>query len=169
MRTAPYPLKQAQYARIYQASERTVRTWMKKGAPLDDPAEMLASFIFNQRSTPVGAQKLAKRKQVQARYQQELDPAAGAAAIRNALGEWISELDAALGFARDFARKHEPANWRQMVERCHVISGEIERLYELAGISGDDEVPDQPARADLAKPVIWNWIKDREATNQPRA
>ena len=85
--------------------------------------------------------------------------------VRATLGERIADLDGVLGLARDFARKYEPANWRQFVERCQVISGEIERLYALAGINEDDEAPDEPMRADLAKPVIWNWSEDREATS----
>ena len=163
MRTS-YPLKQSQYARIYQASERTVRNWMKRGAPLDDPKQMVETFLQAPR-TVAPAQKHAEREEVQARYRQELDPASKAAAVRAALGERIADLDGTLGLARDFARKHEPANWRQFVERCQVISGEIERLYALAGINEDDEAL-EPVRADLAKPVIWNWLEDREATNQ---
>ena len=163
MRTS-YPLKQSQYAKIYQASERTVRNWMKKGAPLDDPKEMVETFLQAQR-TVAPAQKHAESEEVQARYRQELDPASEVAAVRAALGERIADLDGVLGLARDFARKHELANWRQFIERCQAISGEIERLYALAGINADDEVPEQ-TRADLAKPVVWNWLADREATSQ---
>ena len=163
MRTS-YPLKQSQYARIYQASERTVRNWMKRGAPLDNPTEMVETFLQVQR-TVAPAQKHAESEEVQARYRQELDPASEAAAVRAVLGERIADLDGVLGLARDFARKYELANWRQFVECCQGISGEIERLYTLAVINGDDEVPEQ-TRADLAKPVIWNWLEDREATSQ---
>ena len=164
MRPTSYPLKQSQYARIYQASERTVRNWMKKGAPLDDPKQMVETFLQAQR-TVTPAHKYAESEKVQARHRQETDPASEAAAVRAALGERIADLEGVLGLARDFARKHELANWRQFVERCQVISGEIEQLYVLADINEDDEVPEQ-TRADLARPVIWNWIEDREATSQ---
>ncbi len=166
MRTS-YQLKQSQYARIYQASERTVRNWMKKGAPLDDPREMVESFLQAQRTT-APAQKFAEHEEVRARYRQEIDPATEAAEIRDALGERIADLEGMLGLARDFARKYEPTNWQQIIERCHVITGEIARLYDLAGIGDDYECLEQ-TRADLAKPVIWNWAEDREGTGQAKA
>ena len=167
VRTTSCPLKQSQYARIYQASEHTVRTWMKKGAPLDNPKQMVESFLQAQRMVaPV--HKQVESEEAQARYRQEVDRASEAAAVRAALGERLADLNGVLGLARDSARKHELANWRPFVERCRVISDEIKRLYTLAGINEDDETL-EPVRVDLTRPVIWNWSEDREATSQANA
>ncbi len=128
---------------------------------------MIESFLQNQRTTVPG-QKLAELFTLQTSYRREVDRAEEQAAVRAASGERIEELDGVLGLVRDFARKYEPANWQQFVERCRVITGEIARLYELVGIGEDYECLDQ-TRAELAKPVIWNWIEDREATGQAKA
>ena len=167
MRTT-YPLKQSQYAKIYQASERTVRTWMKKGAPLDDPAAMLEGFLCNQRSTPVAAQKLTELATLQASYQREVDPKVEQAAVRAEFGAQIVVADGQLTLARNFVRKYEPARWPEIVERLNGVMTELESILELAGIGEDYEWP-EPTRADLAKPVMWNWLEDREGTNQAKA
>ena len=164
VKTASYKLKQKQYADIYRASERTVRNWMAKGAPLDDPQAMMAEFLPAQRT--VGREtRYADPREITASYQRADDPSSEADAIRAELGEQLSEVDDRLMLARNFARKYQPENWEEIVEKINATMHTVNEVLTLAGIDDDYEWTELN-RPDLAKPVIWNWTEDREATRQ---
>ena len=75
---------------------------MKQGAPLDNPQEMLETFLAGQRAV-AGNQKFADLSEVQARYRAEQDPAAEREAIRAEQGWRLDELHCLLMGTRNFA------------------------------------------------------------------
>ena len=151
-----YQLKQGQYAQIYQASERTIRNWMQKGAPLDDPHAMFADFLPGKRS--LGAEtRHADPLEVEARYQQARNPEGECHAIQAALWDRLHVIHLALMEARNFTRKFSPPNADAVATRLHTLMNEVEGVFELAGI-GEDFVRPEHAREDLVKPVmLFAW------------
>ena len=128
---------------------------------------MLESFLSNQRSTTVSAQKLTELSSLQTSYQREVDPQVEQEAVRAEFGAQIVAADGQLTLARNFVRKYEPAEWPRLVERLNGVMAELESILELAGIGEDYEWP-EPTRADLAKPVMWNWLEDRDAMGRAK-
>lgn len=160
MRT-PHPLKQSQHTRIYQASERTVRIWMKKGAPLDNPQEMLETFLAGQRAV-AGNQNFADLSEVQARYRGEQDPAAEREAIRAEQGWPLDQLHHQLLGTRNFAMQYNKLEKsEQIVAQLNAMLEGVDTLFDLAGIGENFQYP-ETRRADLAKPARTKWTPNEQ-------
>ena len=101
-----YKLKQLQYSRIYRVSERTIRTWQRKGWPLDRPAGVF-TCMGGQKNTPASLQNCSWAD-IEDDYDREATIGEQRnRMIRSELRVWFNEICTAQADIVDILREEE--------------------------------------------------------------
>ncbi len=140
-----YKLTQAQYARIYGVTERSIRTYQRQDLPLDEPGKTV--LILLDRKTRPPSFALTPVEQFSFNYNREagIEVAPSAARIseleRRIWALWDAHNDVAT-----FVREHSWPKAEEIVTAGAGMSEMVQRMRALAGIpdrqteAGEEEI-----------------------------
>lgn len=133
-----YKLTQAQYARIYGVTERSIRTYQRRELPLDEPGKASA-FLSLQKTPPPGLHPPEQAKFI---YSQESGIPLNPTPQRTAqLTELIWKFWDANNEITGFVRSHNWPGAEEIVCAGANTSIVVQQMRKLAGIVDPPPVP----------------------------
>ena len=137
-----FKLQQAQYARVYGVTDRSVRTYQKQGLPLDDPGKM-SLHLLSRKVRPPGFQMMSPEL-IRLNYNREAGIETPPAPCRiDQLEELIFLYWEAANDIRAFIREHNLPNQEEIEAELSGVSTAVLNMRRLAKIQDKPAQPDE--------------------------